>query len=45
METNPFFYLCPKCFETFETQPVNHRHTVLRIDAAQLENESDVVHA
>ena len=40
METNPIFYLCPKCFETFEAQPANHRHAVLRIDTAQLDLES-----
>ncbi len=40
METNPVFYLCPKCFETFEAEPVNHRHAVLRIDTAQLDLES-----
>ncbi len=40
METNPIFYLCPKCFETFEAEPANHRHAVLRIDTAQLDVES-----
>jgi hypothetical protein len=40
METSPIFYLCPKCFETFETEPANHRHTVLRIDTTQLDTES-----
>ena len=34
------FYLCPKCFETFETEPLNHQHTVLRIDTAKLDVES-----
>ncbi len=40
MRTNLIFYLCPKCFETFETEPSQHRHTVLRIDTAQLDVES-----
>jgi hypothetical protein len=40
MEPDPIFYLCPKCFETFEAEPGNHRHTVLRIDPAQLDSES-----
>lgn len=40
METNPIFYLCPKCFETFETEPSNHQHTVLRIDPAKLDADS-----
>ncbi len=39
METNPIFYLCFKCFETFEAEPSHHRHTVLRIDTAQLDVE------
>ncbi len=40
METSAVFYLCPKCFETFETEPSNHRHAVLRIDTTQLDVES-----
>ena len=40
METNPIFYLCPKCFDTFETEPTNHQHSVLRIDTTQLDLES-----
>ena len=40
MEISPVFYLCPKCFETFETEPSHHQHTVLRIDTAQLDVES-----
>ena len=40
METNPVFYLCPKCFETFETEPSQHQHVVLRIDTSQLDVES-----
>jgi hypothetical protein len=40
METNPVFYLCPKCFDAFETEPSNHQHAVLRIDTAQLDVES-----
>jgi hypothetical protein len=40
METTPVFYLCPKCFETFEAEPANHRHAILRIDTAQLDSES-----
>ena len=40
MESNLIFYLCPKCFETFETEPVQHWHAVLRIDTAQLDIES-----
>ena len=40
METNPVFYLCPKCFETFETEPSQHQHAVLRIDTTQLDVES-----
>ena len=40
METNPIFYLCPKCFETFETEPSDHQHKVLRIDTTQLDVES-----
>jgi hypothetical protein len=40
METNPIFYLCPKCFDTFETEPTNHQHAVLRIDTTQLDIES-----
>ncbi len=40
METNPIFFLCPKCFDTFETAPSNHQHAVLRIDTAQLDVES-----
>lgn len=40
METNPIFYLCPKCFDAFETEPMNHRHAVLRIDMTQLDIES-----
>jgi hypothetical protein len=37
METNPIFYLCPKCFETFESEPSNHQHAVLRIDTTQID--------
>jgi hypothetical protein len=40
METNTVFYLCPTCFETFETEPSRHQHTVLCVDAAQLDVES-----
>ena len=41
METSPIFYLCPKCFETFEAEPSHHRHAgVLRIDTTQLDVES-----
>jgi hypothetical protein len=40
MRISLFFYLCPKCFEAFETQPANHQHAVLRIDIAQLDVES-----
>ncbi len=40
METNLIFYLCPKCFETFETEPSNHQHAVLRIDTARLDVEA-----
>jgi hypothetical protein len=40
METNPVFYLCPKCFETFETEPSQHEHAVLCIDTTQLDIES-----
>ncbi|HSD85352.1 MAG TPA: hypothetical protein VLG46_15930 [Anaerolineae bacterium] len=40
METDSIFYLCPKCFETFEAEPALHRHAVLRIDTAQLDAES-----
>ena len=40
MNTDSVFYLCPKCFETFETSPENHRHAVLRIDTAHLDVES-----
>ncbi|HTP11881.1 MAG TPA: hypothetical protein VMP08_26685 [Anaerolineae bacterium] len=40
METNSIFYLCPKCFDTFETEPTNHQHAVLRIDTTQLDVES-----
>lgn len=40
MDGNSVFYLCPKCFETFETPPEDHRHAVLRIDTAQLDVDS-----
>ncbi len=40
MEINPIFYLCPKCFDTFETEPSDHQHAVLRIDTARLDVES-----
>ena len=40
METSPIFYLCPKCFDTFETEPTKHQHAVLRIDTTQLDVES-----
>lgn len=40
MNTSPIIYLCPKCFETFETPPENHQHKVLRIDPGQLDIES-----
>ena len=39
METSPIFYLCPKCFETFEAEPSHHRHAVLRIDTTRLDVE------
>ena len=39
MKTNPVFYLCPMCFETFETEPPHHRHEVLRIDTTRLDVE------
>ncbi len=40
METNPIFYLCPMRFDTFEKEPTNHQHTVLRIDTTQLDVEA-----
>ena len=40
METSLIFYLCPKCFDAFETEPPSHRHAVLRIDTTQLDVES-----
>jgi hypothetical protein len=40
MNSEPVFYLCPKCFETFELSPQDHRHRVLRIDPARLDVEA-----
>jgi hypothetical protein len=40
METNLIFYLCPKCFDTFEMEPMHHQHAVLRIDTTQLDVEA-----
>ena len=36
MEASQIFYLCPKCFEVFESEPIDHQHKVIRIDAASL---------
>ncbi len=40
MNANSIFYLCPMCFETFEAEPLNHRHQVMRIDTARLDTEA-----
>ena len=40
METSLIFYLCPTCFDAFETEPANHQHAVLCIDMTQLDDES-----
>jgi len=36
MEASQIFYLCPKCFEVFESEPIDHQHKVIRINAASL---------
>ncbi len=40
MNTNLVFYLCPMCFETFESEPANHVHQVIRVDTARLDADS-----
>ena len=40
MNTNPVFYLCPKCFEAFDSEPTDHPHAILCINTAELDIES-----
>lgn len=40
MSANPVFYLCPTCFEAFDSEPTDHPHTVLRINTAEWDAES-----
>jgi hypothetical protein len=40
MDASQIFYLCPTCFEAFETEPTNHQHAVLRINTAEFDAEA-----
>jgi hypothetical protein len=40
MDASQIFYLCPKCFDAFETEPANHQHAVLRINPAEFDAEA-----